>query len=77
MGVLKSWHVPSGKQIILPQGAEQMQRGMLHEIWYSPHLDRSYYIEGNNLAGWDVHEYDGPLCGNCQERRAQYRERRR
>ncbi len=77
MDIVRSWHVDPGGQIILPQGAERMQRGMLHEIWYSPQLDNSYYIEGTSLAGWDVYQYDGPLCGRCQERRSQYREGRR
>lgn len=76
-GIVKQWHVASGQQIILPQGAELMQQGIGHEIWYSPHLDHSYYIVGSNVAGWDITEYDQPLCSRCQERRAEYREGRR
>ena len=77
MGVIKSWHVAPGQEIILPQGSEQMQQGFGHTIWYSPHLDHSYYIQGSNFSGWDVYEYDTALCGKCWERRAEYRERRR
>jgi len=76
-GHSKTWHVDPGQTIILPEGSEQMRESWSHSIWYSPHLDRSYYIQGSNLAGWDVTEYAGPLCGRCSERRAQYRERGR
>lgn len=77
MGILKTWHVAPGQTIILPEGSEQMRQSWSHSIWYSPHLDRSYYMQGSNFAGWDVTEYEGALCGRCSERRAEYREGRR
>lgn len=73
--MIKSWHVDPGVEIVLPEGSERMRSAVTHEIWYSPHLDHSYLLQGHNAYGWDVYEYDSALCGRCQERREQFRER--
>lgn len=77
MGILRQWHVDPGNEIVIPQGSEIMRQSLGHEIWYSPQLDHSYFIQGSNLSGWDVTEYDQALCGRCWERRDEYRERGR
>lgn len=77
MGIIKQWEVKPGAQIILPQGSELMRQGIGHEIWYNPILDHSYYLQGSNPAGWEITEYDQPLCRRCWDRRAEYREGRR
>jgi len=77
MAVGKTWHVDPGNQIILPQGSERMRTGFGSEVWYNPIMNRSYYITGSARFGWDVIEYNQPLCPKCWERYNQYREGRR
>lgn len=70
----KQWpHIPPGRQVHLPAGSELMRSGLGHTIYYNPRSNRSYYITGNNRAGWDVIEYDQPFCDLCWERYYQYR----
>jgi len=77
MAVPKTWHVNPGQEIILPQGSECMRGGFGSEVWYNPMLNKSYYITGSAGFGWDIMEYDQPLCPRCWERYAEYREERR
>jgi len=47
------------------------------EVWYNPIINKSYSITGSAQLGWQIIEYDRPLCSRCWERYAQYREGRR
>lgn len=70
----KQWpHVPPGREVVLPWGSEYMRGGLGYTIYYNPGLNTSYYITGNYGAGWDVIEYNQPLCGKCWERYRSYR----
>jgi len=70
----KQWpHIRPGRQVHLPPGSEFMRSGFAHTIYYNPRSNKSYYITGNNRAGWDVIEYDQPFCDLCWERYYQYR----
>jgi hypothetical protein len=70
----RQWHVKPGETVILPEGSEFMRGGFGTEIWYNPYIDKSYYIVGSHDYGWDVTEYDTPLCPLCWERRERYRQ---
>ena len=70
-------HIPPGRSIDTPAGTEFMRGGWGYWIYYNPVLNRSYYITGSNLAGWDVIEYDQPLCGMCWQRYQEYRQNAR
>ena len=72
-----TWQVKPGDNIILPQGTEFMRGGMGSEVWYNPVMNRSYYITGSAALGWEITEYDQPLCPRCWERYAEYKEGRR
>ena len=70
----RQWHVKPGDTVILPEGSEFMRGGFGgSEIWYNPILNKSYYITGHPDLGWDVTEYDEPLCPLCWERYRRYR----
>lgn len=73
---MRSWEVKAGDNIILPEGTEFMRGGGGSEVWYNPHMNRSYYITGSPALGWQITEYDQPLCPKCWERYAEYQEGR-
>lgn len=66
-------HIPPGSRISLPPGTEHMRGGLGYHIYYNPRLNRSYYITGTNQAGWDVIEYNQPLCNECWKRYRSHR----
>jgi len=68
----RRWHVRPGEIIELPEGSEFMRRSGGSEIWYNPFINKSYYITGHPDLGWDVIEYDSPLCDQCWERYRRY-----
>lgn len=72
-----SWQVKPGGNIILPEGTEFMRGGGGSEVWYNPLMNRSYYITGSAALGWQITEYDQPLCSRCWERYREYTEGRR
>jgi len=69
MGNPRTWKVRPGETIILPVGSELMRSGLGHQIWYNPIINKSYYMMGNNVDGWQIIEYDQPFCDLCWERR--------
>jgi len=71
---MRSWNVGPGETIIIPQGSECMVVGMGSEVWYNPIINKSYKIIGATNFGWQIIEYNGPLCSLCQERRRRYLE---
>jgi len=74
---VRVWQVKAGHPIILPQGTEFMRGGLGSEVWYNPVMNKSYYITGSAQLGWQITEYDQPLCSTCWKRYAEYQERRR
>ena len=67
-------YIPPGSIINLPQGTEFMRGGLGYWIYYNPYATKSYYITGTESNGYEVIEYDQPLCGECWERYRRYRE---
>jgi hypothetical protein len=67
-------HIPPGATINLPQGTEFMRSGLGNWTYYNPILNKSFYITGSTMTGYDVIEYDQPLCPLCWERYRRYRE---
>lgn len=68
----KVWESPAGQNVVIPQGSELMAARAFSWIYYNPHLNISYYINGSLRTGFQVIEYPYPLCSLCAERRRRY-----
>lgn len=66
------WHVPPGVPINFPDGTEMMRSGFGIWIYYNPFQNKSWYVTGAASKGYDVIEYDQPLCDKCWERYRRY-----
>ena len=63
---------PAGQKVVIPKGSELMTSGAFSWIYYNPYINKSYYISGSMRTGFEILEYDYPLCASCQERRRRY-----
>jgi len=66
-------HIPPGVPIDFPAGTELMRSGFGNWVYYNPRQNKSYYVTGGASTGYDVMEYDQPLCDQCWERYRRFR----